>query len=197
MRTIKVVEFIDINAPRAKVCDIIMNLERRLQLSPLWGAAIIENMSPDYPQAGSSYHVRLAKGDQPEYDTVITEYVPGHKFAYGLSVDRQTNVIWSFQDVSQGTRIIYEEEFLVDEAEGTEFSQSVRDVVKHWLSNIKRYAELNDGQLHRLVKFFLDRFYLRLRNDQRRVVQTILFMQAVGFISFVMAAIALGLAALI
>lgn len=198
MHKAKVVEFIDIAAPRQKVFGLVMDLQRRLQLSPLWGIAQIEDMSPDFPAKGSSYKAILKKGDQSEYRTIITDYSPLNFLAYRLTIDRQTLVSWSFQDCAVGTRVIYTEEFLVnDEEEAEDFSQSVREVIQKWLNNIKRYLELGDGWFDRLVRTFLDRFYLKLRNDQRRIVATILFLQVIGMISFIMAAIAVGIAGFI
>jgi hypothetical protein len=54
--------------------------------------------------------------------------------------------------VEKGTRLIYHEEFLVDEAGDDPFVQSVRQVVRDWLDNIKRYAELRGGRGRRLVR---------------------------------------------
>ncbi|GAB4548169.1 MAG: hypothetical protein Kow0063_43080 [Anaerolineae bacterium] len=114
MRTGKVVESVDIKAPRDEVFQIIVNCERRLQLSPLWGAAQVEAVTPDFPRAGSRYHIKLlSEGDEAEYDSIVTAYVPNQKFAYRLNVKRQSYAIWTFQDVSQGTRVIYHEEFLI------------------------------------------------------------------------------------
>ena len=196
MRTSKVVVYVDIDAPRDDVFAIIANCDLRLQLSPLWGAATLEEMSPDFPQVGSHYRLRLVEGDESEYDTIVTTYEPNQKFAYYLTVDRQTKVSWTVQDVTQGTRLIYNEEFIAWESEGEEFDESVKQVVNTWLDSIKRYAELRDGRGHKIVRWFLDRYFLKLRADQRRVVVMILIFQAMGCISFILVAIALGIASL-
>ncbi len=191
----KVVEYIDINAPRDEVFELILNLKRRMQLSPLWGFASFEKMDPEYPEIGSSYHVKPKKEDQVGYTTTITDYQPLQKLAYRLSANTQTSVTWTVQQVAQGTRIIYEEEFTITEDQDKEaFNQSVKKVVSQWLKNIKNYSELREGRIKRAIRWFLDRYYLNLRTDQRNVILTILFMQLVGMISFVMAAIALGIA---
>ncbi len=51
-----------------------------------------------------------------------------------------------------------------------DFVQSARGVVREWLKNIKRYAELRAGWGRRLLKWVLDRFILRLKVSQRRVI---------------------------
>ena len=143
MRAVKVVESVDITAPRKYVFGLITNCDRRLQLSPLWGLMEIQDIAPNFPQEGSYYHVkpRVPSGEE-EYDTIVTTFIPNQKFTYELTAKRGTRVTWSFQDVPQGTRLIYYEEFLVDEAGDDEFVQAVRKVVREWLANIKRYAEL-------------------------------------------------------
>lgn len=195
MPSSKVVEYIDIDAPRDEVFELILNLKRRMQLSPLWGFASFEKMDPEYPEIGSSYQVKPKQEDQIGYTTIITDYQPLQKLAYRLTADTETSVTWTVQPVAQGTRIIYEEEFLIAaDQDKDEFTQSVKKVVSQWLKNIKNYSELREGRIKKAIRWFLDRFFLNLRNDQRSVIITILFMQIVAMISFVMAAIALGVA---
>jgi hypothetical protein len=61
------------------------------------------------------------------------------------------------------------------------------------LSNIKKYSELHHGQGRQIVKWFLDRFYLKLRPEQRRVMQMALFMQAIGLGTFLLAVTGWGI----
>jgi uncharacterized protein YndB with AHSA1/START domain len=193
MRTGKVVESVNIQAPRDEVFQVVVDRERRLQLSPLWGVVQITTVSPDFPCEGSRYHVRLlAEGEQPEYDTIVTAFVPNQKFGYQLTVKRQSRATWTFQDVGQGTRVIYHEEFLVDDHEAEEFIRSVRGVVRNWLDNIKLYAELRGGWGRRLARWLADRYFLRLTIPQRRVVVMILVLHALFF--FTLVATSLGLA---
>ena len=196
MRTAKVAESVDIEAPRDEVFDIIANCDRRLQLSPLWGVSEIQDISPDFPQEGSHYHVILVEGEQ-EYDTIVTAFIAQQKFAYRLTTRRQVHSTWTVQNVDRGTRLIYLEEFLVDEAGDDEFVQSVRQIVQSWLSNIKRYAELRDGWGKRLIKWIIDRFLLRLRVDQRRVVLILLAWEGIGCVAFLMLALGWGTAKLL
>jgi len=190
----KVTEYVDIQAPREEVFDLVLNLKRRMQLSPLWGVASIQEMDPNFPEMGSRYHVKVQSGEAREYDTVVTEYRPLSRLAYQLEVEQQTRVTWTVQQVASGTRVVYEEEFLVDEENQTAVTDTVREVIRNWLRNIKNYLELRDGRIKRLVRWLMDRYFLDLRKDQRQVILTVLFMQLVGIISFIMAAIAMGIA---
>lgn len=190
----KVVEWVDIKAPLEYVYDLVVNLERRMQLSPLWGIAQLKEITPEYPQPGSWYKVRISGEQEIEYETVITACEPPHKFSYALNVRRKSCVTWTFQPAAQGTRIIYVEEFLMEDSEQNDFEAQVRLVVKKWLVNIKRYAELGNKWFDRLIKWLLDRYYLRLRQDQRRTVLAVLFIQVIGISTFIFAVIALGIA---
>jgi hypothetical protein len=198
VRKTKVVESIDIAAPRDELFDIIVNCDRRLQLSPLWGTGEIEEISPDFPQEGSHYHTKLMNdGILEEYDTIITSHVPNQKFAYRLTGRRQPEATWTFQDLDQGTRLIYHEEFLVDEAGEDEFVQSVRDTVKEWLVNIRRYAELRGGWWQPYAKWAVDKYLLPLRVDQRRVIFLLLAWQTVSCLALLALAAGWGAARLL
>ncbi len=192
----RVVEYVDIHAQRDEVFQLILNLTRRMQLSPLWGLAKIDAISADFPNPGSHYDVTLVQGDGSQYSTVITENLPDRKFAYRLNVPRATTVAWLLQEAGGKTRLVYQEDFLITEGEEEEFTQAVRKVVRDWLKNIKNYTELRGSVFGRIIRLGLDGFFLKLRKDQRQVVATLLFLQLTGFLSFVMAALALGIAGL-
>lgn len=196
MEETQVVEWIDIQAPRHEIFEIITNLQRRLQLSPLWGVAKVERVDQNYPQEGSQYQTCIGENGNALFTTVITALVPLRKFSYCTLVDRETKVCWMLQDVVQGTRLTYVEEYCADEGDGEEFVQTMHKIIKDWLANIKRYAELRETRFQQLMRWLMDRYYLKMRPDQRRTVQAVLFMHAVGMISFVMAALAYGFATL-
>lgn len=186
--------WVDIEAPRDEVYSTIIDCKRRLQLSPLWGIVAVEDISAEFPQAGSSYHLKKIEGGEPPYETVVTEHQPLRQFCYQVAVDRHTSVRWAFQDIQRGTRLVYEEQFLVEEGELEELSQQVREIVRKWLDNIKRYSELREGRLKRFVRWVLDKYFLKLRQDQRNAIMAILFLQIISIITFIMSAIALGVA---
>jgi hypothetical protein len=194
METAKVIAWVDIQAPLQEIYEAILNVERRMQLSPLWGAISLENIDQDYPNEGSRLCLKLTAPPHTAYRSRITNLVPFKKLAYCLSVDRKTRVTWRFQEVTAGTRLTYEEEFKVTYEEKDAFVQAVNETIQNWLQNIKRYSELRQGRFHRVVKWFLDRHYLHLRPDQRKTIQTILYIHIVGMVSSVMAIVAWGIA---
>lgn len=194
MTTAKVVEYVDIEAPVEEVFALVINPKRRLQLSPLWGVNKITHISEDWPEIGSCYRTVMLKGDEKEYNTVVRDYQPLRKLAYGLDVDMDTQVTWTVQPITSGSRLVYEETYHNPDDGESEMVQEVRKVVKDWMRNIKRYLELRESRIQLLIRWLLDRYFLKLRKDQRNVIVTVLFMQAVGMISFIMAAIAMGIA---
>lgn len=196
-RTAKVVESVDIDAPRAELFEIIVNNQRRFQLSPLWGVADCQDVSPDFPQEGSHYHVTVSDDEQDEYDAIVTSFVLEQKFAYRLTTRREVRTTWTFQDIADGTRIIYHEEFLVGEAGEDEFVQSVRKIVLEWLSNIKRYAELRGGWWQSTLKWGVDRFLLPLKVHQRRAIFLLLAWETIGCLSFLALGLGWGVAKLL
>ncbi len=243
----RVSEFIDIAAPCEEVFNVIAAIERRMQLSPLWGLNELLRVSPEYPRPGSSYRIRVLK-DVPfgiagagahavhgalaglaqvvmlkmgheslgssaeearpvpetlpaeppvvdaEQEYFMQEWEPPHRISYALDADCNTIVTWKLQSIPRGTRLSYEEVFCQENRGGEDFLPIVRSVVHEWLLNIKRYGELRGTRGRRFVKRLLDRFFLKLRPDQRRTVLLILFMQGIAAVTFVIAAIGLGVA---
>jgi hypothetical protein len=249
----KVTDLIDVRAPCQEVFNTVVNIEKRAQLSPLWGLSQLLEVAPNFPEPGSSYRIRvlndvpfgLAQGtlnasqsalaglaqflslksgqsnsnlvhestvkapQQPttveqdfraklptEQEYFVAEYQPPHKFSYFLDADCKTVVTWRFQSIPFGTRINYEEVFCDENVGGEDFIPTMRYVIREWLTNIKRYSELRDGRGRLLTKWFLDRFYLKLRPDQRRIVLIMLAMQAIGLATFVVAVLGWGIASL-
>jgi hypothetical protein len=250
----KVSDFIDIEAPCSEVFSNVAAIERRMQLSPLWGLNALLNISPDFPRPGSSYRIRVrtdvpfgiagssegaihgtlaglaqvlalkmgqniqdlqqqqvdsvneleAQNDPPQISAVDNEqeyfvqaYEPPNRISYALDADCKTVITWKLQSIPRGTRLSYEEVFCPEMISGEDFLPTVRHVVHEWLQNIKRYSELRGSRWQLFLKGFLDRFFLRLRPDQRRVVLLILFMQALALVMFMVAAIGLAIAGLI
>jgi hypothetical protein len=246
----KVSDWIDIEAPCQEVFDIVTAVERRMQLSPLWGLSCLLDVSPNFPEPGSSYRVRVltdapfgiaggstgaihgalaglaqvltwkmghdltgsgnhapsapAAAEVPEKKAVVeanqeyfvSEYEPPYKLSYSLDADCKTIITWRFQSIARGTRLNYEELFCQENTGGEDFLPTVRHVVHEWLLNIKRYSELRGTRGRLLAKRLLDRFYLKLRPDQRRTVLLILFMQGIALFTFIVAAIGLAIASL-
>lgn len=63
----KVTNLIDVSVSCEDVFDIITDIRKRMQLSPLWGCSRLLGVSPDFPIPGSSYRVELTAGVHFEY----------------------------------------------------------------------------------------------------------------------------------
>jgi hypothetical protein len=249
----KVSDFIDIQAPCEEVFKTIEEVERRMQLSPLWGLNKLLEISTDFPKPGSNYRVRvltdapfgIAGGGeatvnnalaglaqvmtlkmghelmQPEAETAlptqeakkaeeptaspvepdqkyfIQVYEPPYRLSYALDADCHTVITWKLQSIPRGTRLSYEELFCPEMNSGEDFLPTVRHVIREWLLNIKRYNELRGSRFRILLKRLLDRFFLRLRPDQRRTVLLILVMQGLALAVFAIGALSLAIASLL
>jgi len=250
----KVSDWIDIEAPCEEVFNTVIDVERRMQLSPLWGLSVLLEVTPNYPKPDSSYKVHVTDAPfgiaggtshtvrgafeglaqvmslkmghndssvdhepvpgteaesstdeaplkksvvEAEQEYFVDDYEPPHKFSYHLDADCKTIVTWRFQSIPRGTRVNYEEVFCQENTGGEDFLPTVRHVIHEWLVNIKRYSELRGTRGRLFLKKLLDRFFLKLRPDQRRTVLLILFMQAIALFTFVLAAIGLGIAGLL
>jgi hypothetical protein len=132
-----------------------------------------------------------------DQEYIISDYKPPSKFSYHLTADCETIITWRFQNTSRGTRILYEEIFCDENKGGEDFLPTVHNMIHDWLVNIKRYGELRGSRSCIILKWFLDRYYLKLRPDQRRTVLLVLIIQAIALITFLVAAISLGLVGVI
>jgi hypothetical protein len=128
---------------------------------------------------------------------LVDEYHPPGLFHYHLDHNCNTSITWRFQSIPLGTRVIYEEDFCEDNVIGGNFIPTLNRVVREWLTNIKKYSELRGARGRLLLKWFLDRLYLRMRPDQRRMVQVLLVMQAIGLGTFLVAAVVWGIGRLV
>jgi hypothetical protein len=250
----KISDWIDIEAPCEEVFNTVIDINRRMQLSPLWGLSVLLEVTANYPEPESSYKVHVTDAPfgiaggtshtvrsafeglaqvmslklgettssadnvpaaaieaessadgtgikkgvvEAEQEYFVDDYEPSQKFSYHLDADCKTIVTWRFQSIPRGTRVNYEEVFCQENTGGEDFLPTVRHVVHEWLVNIKRYCELRGTRGRLFVKKLLDRFFLKLRPDQRRTVVLILFMQAIALFTFIVAAIGLGIAGLL
>jgi hypothetical protein len=114
METAKVIAWIDIQAPLQEVYEAVLNVEKRMQLNPLWGATTLECIDDEYPQEGSQIRVKLLSPPYTSYRSITTGLEPLKKLAYRLTVEQKTHVTWRFQEISTGTRLTYQEEFKVE-----------------------------------------------------------------------------------
>lgn len=210
-------ESVEINAPVERVFQLLVDIERRMQLHPTWGKTAIAQIDSAYPHESSSYWLEPSNQEQPAYRVQVIKYMPGREFAYLILDDSRASVTWRLEPSSQGVHLTCHQRlrFLRDEASLTveEQESSTQDQLfsepsltaeemlqqqtREWLTNIKRYAELGEGRIQRWMKWALDRYLLRLRADQRRVIVVLLGLQLVACVTFLVAATGIGLVGII
>lgn len=218
-------ESIEVKVPPEGVFSLLTSGERLLQLHPDWGKERLEGFSERYPQIGGSFSSVPLKSEEAPYITRVVAYIPHQHFELNSEDVRHTNVEFKLESSENGTLVtccleweipspsissgesnnslVEGDESSVDseladtDHLGVTVAEEARFLVHEWLTAIKRYAELGDRWLDRLMKWLMDRLLLRLRADQRRIILMLFVFQVITFITFVTAAIGLGLAALI
>jgi hypothetical protein len=219
-KSISIQEQIEIQAPVEEVFAILTHPEKHLQLGPDWGAARLGQISDDYPQAGSFYQLVPIEADEPPYTTTVTEFDPLRRIALRVDLDSEYRASWEIEDLGTSVRLSYQAEFLLEtseeqqepvkEASGDPFEavfnppatyehkvKAARREAAGWLSSIKRYAELRETRLRLGIRWLMDRYILRLRSDQRRIILALLAMQVISCLTFIAAVVGIGLASLI
>ena len=66
-----------------------------------------------------------------------------------------------------------------------------------WLTSTKRYAELRETRWRLWLRRIMDRYILRLRSDQRRIILALIAIQVITCLTFIAAVVGIGLASLI
>ena len=191
-----IIESVEIHAPQSEVFALITDRARCVQLHPDWGKETLQEVSPDYPHAGSFF--RFVPSEQPEgaYNTYVTEYLPDEKFSWQIEGVQPEILSWSCQALPSGTKLAYEKTCPVDEGDASDWAQRESSLAREWLAGLKNYAELRDGRLRLGMKWIMDRYLLKLRADQRRVILMLIVLQLVMFITFLAAAAGMGIVSL-
>ena len=219
-KNIQIQEQIEIQAPVEEIFAILSDPEKLLQLGPDWGEERLSRITDDYPQSGSSYLLTPVHGNEFASTTTVTELAPSHRIALRKDNDSQYQASWEIEDLEFGVRLKYQAEFtleidedqqeataeesddeleaLIDKPETFERKTEVAQREAHaWLTSIKRYAELRETRLRLWLRWLMDRYILRLRTDQRRIILALLAMQLITCITFIAAVVGIGVAGLI
>lgn len=191
-----IIETIEINAPQSEVFALITDRARCVQLHPDWGKETIQEVSPDYPHTGSFFRSVPSELPEAAYNTYVTDYLPNEIFFWQIEGTQPGTLSWSCQDLPSGTKLAYEKTCLVGEGDASDWTQREGFLAREWLAGLKNYAELRDGRLRLGMKWVMDRYLLKLRADQRRVILMLIVLQLVMFITFLAAAAGMGIVSL-
>lgn len=219
-KIIQIQENIEIQAPAGEVFAILCDPEKHLQLGPDWGKARLSQIKDDYPQPGSSYLLTPVEEDEPAYPTTVTDLDPLQRIAFRVDNETQYQASWQIEERESTLLLSYQAEFTLEieeigqeisvEESGDEleaiFNQPdsfkrkidiAEREARSWLTSIKRYAELRETRLRLWLRWLMDRYILKLRTDQRRVILALLAMQLITCLTFIAAVVGIGLASLI
>ena len=218
---IEVQEQVVIQAPPEEVFALLVHPERRMQLGPDWGDYQIIEFSTDYPQEGSSYRLEPVGEETASLVVRITANESGRLFSYHVEDNSALRADWLLEPALEGTRLTYRarfeevvspEEAATSSEDSPELEEAEKDFgvrlrmtreetagrdARAWLGSIKRYAELREGLVRISMRRLFDRFILPMRAEQRRVILALIGLQIVMFLTFVAAAVGLGIASLI
>lgn len=213
-------EAIEIQAPAEEVFAILADPLKHLQLGPAWGQARLDQVSDDYPQPGSTFQLTPAEQDGPAYLTTVIALEPNRRIALQAANEAGYRASWEIEDLDGAVRLSYQADFslqveaqpaetptpdetgaLVPALDQPETPQRKAEIARReaveWLTSIKRYAELRETRLRLWLRRMMDRYILRLRSDQRRIILALLAMQLITCLTFIAAVVGIGLASLI
>jgi hypothetical protein len=213
-------EVVEIQAPAEEVFAILVDPLKHLQLGPSWGQAKLDQVSDDYPQPGSTFQLTPAEDDGPPYLTTVTALEPGRRIAIQAENESRYNACWEIETLDGSVRLSYLADFTLEivsqapedtpQAHTDELvsafnqpetferkAEIARREAVEWLTSIKRYAELRETRLRLWLRRMMDRYVLRLRSDQRRIILALLAMQLITCLTFIAAVVGIGLASLI
>ena len=162
---------IDIKAPAAMVRNFFLNPDIALRLNPSWHVK-------DIKATGKNLYALTLYDDRTEDSCQVI-----------LSVD----VLEKSVNYVMNSAVI---EFLAEESKPALTKLSIRgnfireEDIPYWLKGLQNYIMLEEKQ-SRFIKWFLDRFWLRMSPSQRRIAVIIIIAEGIGFIALIVVAIGL------
>lgn len=164
---------IDIHAPGALVRNFFLTPEIPLRLNPSWHVKEIH-------ENGSSRYTLILYDDRREDSSRIMLLV--EEFENTVRYRINSDVI----------------EFFIEETQPAHTRLSVcgnfvrEEDIPYWLKGLQNYIGLEQRQ-SRVIKWLLDRFWLRMSPSQRRIAVIILIAEGIGLAALFAVAIALQL----
>ncbi|MFZ3138025.1 MAG: hypothetical protein WA126_11620 [Thermodesulfovibrionales bacterium] len=164
---------IEIKAPAATVREFFLRPEIVLRLNPSW------------------YVKDIKTADKDVYDITLYDDRTDEILQIVLTVEVQKNSI-NYRINSNVTG------FFIHEASPSMTGLSIegdffrKEDIPYWLRGLKNYIQLEAGQ-SRIVKFLLDRFWLRMTPSQRRIALIIILAEGIGLAALAAVVLAIKL----
>lgn len=187
----------------------------RLQLAPDWGEYDFLDVDPEFPAPASAFRLKLKKPDETIWEIQVLSCQPPHRLAITSIRGPQYHAEWLVEPDPGGSRLSLSEQIELPDPVDPQADkppakaddddalfkitpltplQERQKLVTDWVASIGRYAGMQNNRLGRAYRWLMDRYLLRLRADQRRIILALLVMQVVMCLTFVASAIGLGLA---
>jgi hypothetical protein len=167
------VNIIEINAPAATVREFFLKPEIVLRLHP------------------SFYLKEIKSAEKDVYDIMLYDDKVEEVRRIVLTVEVREN---SINYIMNGDMT----EFIVHEVSSSITGLSIKDNsflkedLPYWLKGLKNYMQL-EVRRSGIVKYLLDRFWLRMTPSQRRIALIIIFAEAIGLAALVSVVLAIKL----
>lgn len=164
---------IDIKTPLAVVRNILLNPDIVLRLNPSW------------------YVKEIKAADKDLYALTLYDDRADETYSIFINIEASEK---SINYKINSNKI----EFLMDEIKPSVTRISVKgDFFKeadlpYWLKGLKNYIQLETKQ-SRIMKWFFDRFWLRMTPSQRRIAMMVIIAEGIGFIALIIVIVALKL----
>lgn len=207
---------IAVSVPPAELFNLLCQTRLRYQLAPDWGEYDFLGVDPDFPAPGSAYRLQLKQPLQELWEIAVEACEPPRRLLLASRQGPEYRAEWLVEPLAAGCRLRLEEQIKLSEPPLAEAAgeparaqsedlesmfqvarqtppQVRQKLVAEWVGSIGRYADLPNSKLGRGFKWLMDRYLLRLRAEQRRVMLILLAIEMVMFLAFVAAAIGLGL----
>lgn len=170
-------ESVEISAPPGRVFSLLMDVEKRTRLNPIWDSVEIHRLNPK-KDGLDRYRIRGRHGGRVvEYVTEWREVEKDKKLVYESVEGPRFKVIQTLRTTPLGTRLTHTERFMGDKKLADKEVIMARKILRSWLFSIKSYLELERSLVTRLWKRFYDRFLLKASPRERQAAQLILLIE--------------------
>ncbi len=182
-------ESVDILAPPRRVFSLLMDVEKRTRLNPIWDSVEIHMLNEDKGE-GARYRIKGRHGGRVvEYVAEWKQVEKDKKLVYESVEGPRFRVVQTLRTTPMGTRLTHTERFLGDRVLADKEAVLARQVLRSWLLSIKSYLELERNLATRLWRRFYDRFLLKASPRERQAAQLVLLIEGallvVGLITLV------------
>jgi hypothetical protein len=185
---------VDISAPADQVFALISDPQRLMQLRSDWGIQHPENIGENYPDPDSIFWLRPITEEQVPICVTVMEMLPDQKLALEFDRGAISRLIWTLHASEGGCQLQIEEML---ESDSAQVIRQEEEQVQSWLDNIKNFSGLGRSGWQGALRWILERYVLKLRAEQRRIIMMLLALQVITMLTFIAALLGIGLVSLI